>query len=454
MLAVGSKKSIFKKWEHGSVLVTDAGWGDNGKGKTISYLDAQFGARCVGGHNAGHTVVTDKGEFGLGLTPCTILNPGCFNVIGQDVVIDPVFLKNEIENLVKFGVTVTSKNLAIDENSHLVMPWHGIRDALSEESKGKTAVGSLHLGIGWSFIDRMDRKGLKISDLMAKDTHLRIKNELNRQMGLIEEMKLRVHLMTGSKSKVDDNMSATKITRAYLAAADFLSKYVNNTRKIIYDAISAKKRILFEDAHGTMLDISHGTWPYTTGAHVGLGGVYDSFGGKAVRSIKKIVVSMKAYQTRVGGGPIPTEDLDVFGKIVFERGHEFGTRSGRARRCGPIDIPLNRFGLDVIGAFPEDEIALTKLDVLDTLDEIPVCVAYKIGSKTYTHIPNGSAEFVQKVKPVYVVLRGWKKDTTNIRKFSDLPKEARDYVLFLRKHLNQPITMIGVGKHKDAVILP
>jgi adenylosuccinate synthase len=230
--------------------------------------------------------------------------------------------------------------------------------------------------------------------------------------------------------------------------------YVGTTTEIIWKAIDKNKRILFEDSHGAMLEVSHGSWPFTTGVNTALGALHRSFGGKAVRAIGKIVVSVKAYQTRVGGGPLPTEDFGRFGNYVREKGGEVGNRSGRARRCGPFDAPAILYGLNVIGATPEDEIALTKLDVLSGLNKIPVCVGYKFRGKVYKTPPTMEAEFLTQVEPKYIYLKGWSQDISKTRKFEDLPRQARAYVLYIQKLLERKITFIGVGKHKDDMILP
>lgn len=448
-----NKKSIFRSWKKGAILVTDAGWGDSGKGKTVTALDAQIGARTIGGHNAGHTVVADRGEFGLGLIPSTIIEPNTKSIIGQEVVINPSFLVEEIKKLQTAGFKVDPSRLIIDGRSSVVMFWHGIRDALSEEGKGKSAVGSLRLGVGWAYVDRMDRRGLRISDLVASDWKNRIRAEMADQNMVILEMARRVKLKTGSKTVVDCELDERKVIKNLEEAIKELRPYVGNTMKIIWEALDRGKRILFEDAHGAMLDVSQGSWPFTTGVQVGLGGVYRSFGGKAVRAIKRTVVSVKAYQTRVGGGPMPTEDKGDLGFYLQEKGAEKGTRSGRVRRCGPIDLPLIRYGLEVVGAGTDDEIALTKLDILDGLAEIKACVAYEHEGEKIAVLPRVDAEFLTEVKPVFKTFPGWLKDTTGIRKYGDLPIAAQKYVGYIQNVLGRKITMIGVGKHRDATIL-
>lgn len=434
-------------------MVTDAGWGDSGKGKCISALTPDIGAKIIGGHNAGHTIVTDKGELGLGLLPSTVLSPNSLNIIGQEVVINPTFLLVEIEKLKNFGITLTHKKLILDVRSHLIFPWHETRDALSEEARGKAAVGSLHLGVGWTYSDRINRRGLRILDILTSHWRENIKRELFNQMGLIDDMRRDVKRKTGQKSKVKVDLDEGQILKNIKLSRNFFLKYSGNATGIIWNAIDKNSKILFEDSHGAMLDVAHGSWPFTTGVNTGLAAVYRSFGGKAVRSIRKIVVVMKAYQTRVGGGPMPTEDFGKFGSYVREKGGEVGTRSGRARRCGGIDLPLVSNGLNVLGLSKNDEVALTKLDVLSGLNEIPVCIAYKHKGKKYRMAPRTDAQFLEKAKPIYTYLKGWKEDISPIRKYTDLPDEAKKYILFIQKFLNQRVTMVGVGKHKDAIIL-
>lgn len=445
--------SIFKNWKEGSVLITDAGWGDSGKGKVVSALKPQIGAKIIGGHNAGHTIVTDKGEFGMGLVPSTIMNKGTLNIIGQEVVINPFFLINEIKKLKKGGVKFSSSNFLFDEKSHLVMPWHEIRDALSEEARGKAAIGSLHLGVGWTYSDRINRRGLRFLDLFAKDWKERFKKELVNQKFVIADMVLEVKRKTGSKSKVNVTINEKQLFKDLTQAKTFLKPFIGNAIEIIWNGIDRKKKILFEDSHGAMLDVSHGSWPFTTGVNTSLGALQRSFGGKAVKSIKRTIIVIKAYQTRVGGGPMPTEDFGKLGEYLQTRGGEIGTRSGRKRRCGPLDIPLLLYGLNVIGADKDDEIALTKLDVLTGLKKIPVCIGYKYKGEIYKMAPRVDAEFLTKVKPVYKYLAGWSQDIQNIRSFVRLPQNAKKLIGFYQEKLARKITFIGVGKHKDAKII-
>lgn len=446
--------SIFKKWIKGASLVTDAGWGDSGKGKVVSSLDPQICAKIIGGHNAGHTIVTDKGEFGLGLVPSTITNPKVLNIIGPEVVINPFFLANEIKTLRKRRVRVDKNNFAFDFRSHLILPWHEIRDALSEEARGKAAVGSLHLGVGWAYSDRINRRGLRFLDLTAKDWKKRVGREAKNQKSVIEEMRRDVKRKTGKKSKVDTTINLAKLLRALEKVRKMLIPLSKNTIEIIWQAIDKNKKILFEDSHGAMLEVSHGSWPFTTGVNTALGAIHRSFGGKAVKSLTKTITVVKAYQTRVGGGPMPTENKGKLGNFLQIQGGEVGTRSGRKRRCGPLDIPLIRYGLNVIGASSNDEIALTKLDVLTRLPEIKVCIAYKLGSKKYATSPATDAEFLLKVKPVYAILPGWSEDISEIKRFKDLPQNAQKYVKFVESKIGRKITLVGVGKHKNAKILP
>ena len=445
--------SIFKSWKAGAVLLTDAGWGDSGKGKVVSALGPEIAAKIIGGHNAGHTIVNDLGTFGLGLTPSTISLPRCLSIIGQEVVINPVFLIEEIKNLKKRGISISPKNLMLDARSHLVMPWHETRDALSEEARGKAAIGSLHLGVGWTYSDRINRRGLRLMDLLAPDWKERIAKEMKNQTWVLEDMQKDVKRKTGKRSVVKAALSRKKIFEIAKKTRRFLTSFTDNTTEIVWKALAQNKKVLFEDSHGGMLDVSHGSWPFTTGVNTSFGGLHRSFGGKAVRAVVRVVVAIKAYQTRVGGGPMPTEDLGKFGSYVRERGGEVGTRSGRARRCGAFDIPLLKYGLKIVGAGKNDEIALTKLDVLSGLKKIPICIAYQFKGKTYREAPHADAEFLYQVRSQVVYLSGWKEDISSLRKFKDLPESAQKYVLFIEKLLGTKITFIGTGKHKDDMIL-
>ncbi|PIZ61520.1 hypothetical protein COY20_00055 [Candidatus Shapirobacteria bacterium CG_4_10_14_0_2_um_filter_40_12] len=446
-------KSIFKNWSKGSVLLTDVGWGDSGKGKCVSYLQADIGAKIIGGNNAGHTIVTDKGKFSLGYIPSTITNPQTMNLIGPEVVINLTFLKNEIETLNDQGFKISPATFILDPNSHLIMPWHKIRDALSEEAKDHLAIGSLHLGVGWTYSDRVNRCGLRLLDLYDRQWQEKLLDELANQEVLIKQMAQEVKRKTGHASQVDQQLDSKQIIKDYRDYGQFFKPYLQDTIAYIWKAINSDKKIVFEDSHGAMLDISHGSWPYTTGVNVALGAIYRSFGGKTVRSLKRILVATKAYQTRVGGGPMPTEDSEIFGNLLRQKGSEMGARSGRPRRCGPIDLPLIRYGLNVAGVDPSDEIALTKLDVLSGFNTIPLCVAYQFQGKKYSAIPHPDAQTLFQVKAIYHHLPGWKEDISSIRNFKDLPVNAQKYVLFIEKQLRRNITFIGVGQHQNAVIL-
>ncbi|HJY98920.1 MAG TPA: adenylosuccinate synthetase [Patescibacteria group bacterium] len=445
--------SVFTKWEAGSVLLTDAGWGDSGKGKVASALTPDIGAKIIGGHNAGHTIATDKGEFGLGLVPSTVIFPRTFNVLGQELVVNPFFLVDEIKKLNRGGIKITSRNFMFDVRSHMILPWHEVRDALSEEARGTGAIGSLHLGVGWTYSDRVNRRGLRFIDLFARDWKGRVEKELGVQEAVILEMRREVKRKTGKISKVKTEIGKRDLIKRLTKARTFLAPFAGNTIQVVWGAIEKKKRILFEGSHGAMLEVSHGSWPFTTGVNTALGAVHRSFGGKAVKSVNRIVTVVKAYQTRVGGGPMPTEDFGKLGEFLQTRGGEVGTRSGRKRRCGPLDASLINYGLNVIGAGESDEIALTKLDVLSGLKKIPVCVGYKFKGKVYRTTPRVDTEFLAKVKPVYKHLSGWEADITKVRNFKDLPANARKYVKFVSALLGRKITFIGVGKHKDAKIL-
>ena len=446
-------QSIFKNWSKGSVFLTDAGWGDSGKGKVVSALVPDVGVKIIGGHNAGHTVVTDKGSLGLGLIPSSIIHPKTLNIIGSEVVINPIFLINEIENIKKFGIKISSKNLKIDSRTHLVLRWHEIRDALNEEWRGKSAIGSLFLGVGWAFSDRINRRGLRLMDLFDTNWKKLVRDEYKKQLAVIAGLQGEVEAMTKTKSKVDTKITLPEIYKTCTMARENLQQFLGNTKEVVWNAIDKNKKILFEDSHGAMLDVAHGSWPYTTGVNTGLGALYRSFGGKAVKSIIKTVVCTKAYQTRVGGGPMPTEDFGKFADYVREKGHEVGTRSGRARRCGAIDLPILKYGYNVLGLTNNDEVAITKLDVLSGLNKIPVCISYKHQGKTYVESPSADAQFLEKVNPKMMFLSGWSQEISKFTDFKQLPKNAQNYINFIQKKVNAKITFIGVGQHKDAKII-
>lgn len=456
MANIREQNSAFQELPPGVSLMSDAGWGDNGKGKVATAMPTpDVGLKDIGGHNAGHNIVTDLGEFGLGLVPSTIIHPETRNLIGQEVVLNPMFLKDEIEMLRRGGIDVSPKNLMIDPRSHLVLPWHEVRDALSEEERGADNIGSLHLGVGWTYSDRVNRRGLRVVDLMRDDWRDKVAEEHDKQRVVIDEMVVRVRNKFGdSKTKTD--VSETQLYESLEFAREYLRPFVGNTMQEAWLAVDQGKTLLAEDSHGALLDVSDGTWPYATGVSVGLSGLHKSFGGKVARAVSKMVIAMKPYQTRVGGGPLPSDTSEIknFGNYVREKGQERGTRSKRERRCGAFDGPANRYGLDVLGAGEDDEVALTKLDILSGLDEIPVCIAYEVDGIRYSTAPQMDAQFLSKVKPIFVWLKGWKEDISHMRDFRDLPEQAKAYVRFLQEVTGKKISLIGTGKHKDDYILP
>lgn len=421
-----------------NVAVVGSQWGDEGKGKIVDWLSerADVVARFQGGHNAGHTLVIDGVTYKLSLLPSGVVRPGKLGVLGNGVVVDPWALLEEIERLRGQGVEIGPENLRIAENATLILPLHRELDVIREVSNSGTIIGTTRRGIGPAYEDKVGRRALRVLDLAALDTlpdkvdgMLLHHNALRRGLG---------------KSEVDGDALVREITEI----APKILPYVDAVWRILDDARRAGKRILFEGAQGALLDIDHGTYPYVTSSNT-VAGQAATGSGMGPSAIDYVLGITKAYTTRVGEGPFPTEQENETGQRLGERGHEFGTVTGRTRRCGWFDAVLVRQTIKTSGI---DGIALTKLDVLDGFEEINVCTSYRLDGETIDHLP-ASAAAQARVEPVYETLKGWSESTEGARTWADLPAEAVKYVRHIEELIEAPVALLSTSPEREDTIL-
>ena len=418
-----------------NTILVGAQWGDEGKGKIIDYLtdDADVVVRSQGGNNAGHTIVHGKKKFVLHLIPSGILRRGKTCVIANGVVVDPIALVAEIDGLRKQGIPI-GKNLLLSDSAHLVMPWHRLLDEQREIRKGKNKIGTTKRGIGPAYGDKAARTGLRVGDLLdPKEFARKLKLRLEENNAVLKSL--------GAKP-----IAYQPLLKSYLAAAKVLRPFVTNTVVWLHDTMARKKRLLFEGAQGTYLDIDHGTYPFVTSSNTTAGGACTGSGVPPHR-MDNVIGVMKAYTTRVGEGPFPTED-DALGDMLHDMGREFGATTGRARRCGWFDAVATHYAAMINGI---DDLAITNLDGLDKVPVIKVCTAYKLGGKTLKHPPTDAAAWA-KCRPVYRTFKGWMKDTSKARRFAQLPPAARTYVKALADLTGAKLRIVSVGAGHDETI--
>ena len=420
-----------------NVIVIGAQWGDEGKGKITDLLSrsADVVVRSQGGVNAGHTVVVAEQTFKLHLIPSGILYPNTECIIGSGTVIDPQVLIEEIEQLKALDVTVD--NLYISQTAHITMPYHRKIDRASEESRGEYKIGTTGRGIGPTYADKSERTGIRVLDLMNSE-------HLHKQLGWTINYKNVILEKLYNLPPLDPE----KVIEEYLKYAEYLKPFVVDSSLKIYEAVKEKKNILFEGAQGTLLDLDHGTYPYVTSSNPIAGGACVG-AGVGPTTIDRVIGVAKAYTTRVGEGPFPTELNDKVGKLLGDVGAEFGTTTGRRRRCGWFDAVIGRYAVRINGL---DCLAITKLDVLDDLEEIKVCVAYEIDGEICNHFPTNASQFAN-CKPVYKTLPGWQSNTTGCRSLADLPKKALNYLKYLAELMKVPIAIVSVGPSRDQTII-
>ncbi len=421
-----------------NVAVVGSQWGDEGKGKIVDWLSerADVVVRFQGGHNAGHTLVIDGKVYKLSLLPSGVVRAGKLSVIGNGVVVDPWALCDEIGRLKEQGVSVTPETLRIAENAVLILPLHRELDEIRETSNSGTRIGTTKRGIGPAYEDKVGRRALRVMDLVDLDA-LEDKVE-----------KLLAHHNALRKGMGKELIDGKALTAQLKEVAPKVLPFMDTVWRLLDDLKRQGKRILFEGAQGTLLDIDHGTYPYVTSSNtVSAQAAIGS--GMGPSSIHTVLGITKAYTTRVGEGPFPSELLDAVGEKIGERGREFGTVTGRKRRCGWFDAVLVRQAIKTSGI---TDIALTKLDVLDGFDEVKVCVAYKLDGKTYDYLP-ASAALQARVEPIYETLEGWKETTYGARSWADLPAQAIKYVRHIEELIEAPVTLLSTSPEREDTIL-
>jgi len=421
-----------------NVVVVGAQWGDEGKGKIVDWLSerADIVVRFQGGHNAGHTLVIGGVTYKLSLMPSGVVRPGKLGIIGNGVVVDPWALVSEIERLVAQGVVVNRDNLRIAENATLILPLHRELDQFREEAAGAGKIGTTGRGIGPAYEDKVGRRALRLQDLTNFDS---LDAKIDRL--LVHHNALRRGL---DKPAID---KATLLAELAAIAPKVLL-YKDATWDLLDKARKAGKRILFEGAQGALLDIDHGTYPFVTSSNT-IAAQAATGSGIGPRAIGNVLGIAKAYTTRVGSGPFPTELMDETGELIGQKGHEFGTVTGRKRRCGWFDAVLVRQVVKVSGI---DGIALTKLDVLDGFKEIKLCVGYELDGQRIDRLPAGQNSQAR-VKPIYETFEGWTGSTRGARKYADLPAQAVKYVRHIEELIECPVTLLSTSPERDDTIL-
>ena len=420
-----------------TVVISGAQWGDEGKGKIVDYLAAQADTvvRFQGGSNAGHTVSVGGEEYKLRLLPSGILYKGTTCIIGNGVVVDPQCLLEEIDNMQKRGVDTSG--IRLSTRAHVVMPWHKLIDELGENLRGENKIGTTKRGIGPCYIDKADRIGIRVCDLIDREEFSKKVRDVLKIKNLLLE-KIYNHAP----------LDAEEIIREYESYAERLRPFVCDTISLLNSQVDAGKKILFEGAQATMLDIDYGTYPFVTSSHPISGGVGIG-AGVAPKKIDKVVGVVKAYCTRVGEGPFPTEQLNNIGDKLREAGHEFGTVTGRPRRTGWLDACVVKYAGQLSGT---DYMAVTRLDILDSFDEIKMCTAYKIDGEVINEIP-ASLKVLAKVEPVYETFAGWKSDISKIRRYEDLPANAKKYLERMAQVTGIALGIVSVGPNRDQTIV-
>ncbi|OWJ76282.1 MULTISPECIES: adenylosuccinate synthase [Haematobacter] len=421
-----------------NVVVVGAQWGDEGKGKIVDWLSerADIIARFQGGHNAGHTLVIGEKVFKLSLLPSGIVRPGKLAVIGNGVVLDPWALFSEIDKLSGQGVAISTDNLMIAENTPLILPLHQDLDKIREEAAGASKIGTTGRGIGPAYEDKVGRRAIRVADLGDEET-----------------LEARLDRLLAHHDALRQGLGAPAVDRAELKAklleiAPKLLPYAQPVWKILNEQRRAGKRILFEGAQGSLLDIDFGTYPYVTSSTT-MSGMAATGTGLGPSAIGFVLGIAKAYTTRVGSGPFPTELEDEIGQRLGERGHEFGTVTGRKRRCGWFDAVLVRQTCAISGV---NGIALTKLDVLDGFDTLKICVGYEVDGVKYDHLPTAAA-LQTRATPIYEELEGWQESTAGARSWAELPAAAVKYVRRIEELIQCPVALLSTSPERDDTIL-
>ncbi|MFL6256327.1 MAG: adenylosuccinate synthase [Pyrinomonadaceae bacterium] len=423
------------------IVVIGAQWGDEGKGKIVDLLAERFDvvARYQGGHNAGHSVKVGDKSYALHLIPSGIIHPGKTCVLGNGMVIDPIAFFNEADRLTAQGLSVTPDRVKVSTRAHLILPYHRALDHTSEERLGNEKVGTTLRGIGPAYEDKAGRRGIRVADAMNPEV-LRSRIERN-----IADANLIIREYRGTELKPDE------VFKEIAPLAERMQAFVTDTTHFINRAVREGQSVLVEGAQATLLDVDHGTYPFVTSSSTTSGGVCAGL-GLAPQKISGVLGIVRTYSTRVGEGPFPTEMLageDEIGQLIRERGHEYGVSTGRPRRCGWFDAFATRYAAEINGF---DTVALTKLDILDALDEIKVCVGYRRNGQACESFPAVSQE-LREVEPVYETLPGWRSSTEGVTELEKLPAAARDYVDFISSQIGVPVGLVSTGPERSQTII-
>jgi adenylosuccinate synthase len=421
-----------------TAVVLGAQWGDEGKGKIVDVLSGRFSvvARYAGGHNAGHTVIIAGKKFVLQLVPCGVLRPDCRAVIGNGVVLDPMAFLQEIDRLKDLGVDVAGQ-LFVSNRAQVILPYHRMIELAEENAPGRIKIGTTSRGIGPAYEDKMKRSGLRIVDLLNPAilrTHIQ---------NACHEKNTIAHALFGT-----DPLDPEKMYEEYARAAERIAPFVADTSRMLNKALDDGQSIMFEGAQGTLLDIDHGTYPFVTSSSATAGGAVIGTGVGPTK-IGTVIGVTKAYVTRVGEGPFPTEIHDGPDELLRARGQEYGAVTGRPRRCGWLDLPLLRYSTQINGT---EWLVVTKLDVLDTLKDIPVCTGYKIDGKITDTVP-ADVRGLESIEPVLTNRKGWNSPTEHVSTFDQLPAAAKEYLKFLEAESGAKVGMISTGPDRDQTIL-
>ena len=419
-----------------TAVIVGAQWGDEGKGKVIDYLSkkADVVVRGQGGNNAGHTVVVGDEKYALHLIPSGVLYEETLNVIGNGVVFDPEGFLIEIEGLIARGINV--KNIYISERAHVIMPYHKEIDRLAEEMLGDKKIGTTKKGIGPCYMDKVERTGIRIIDLIGDEIEELMRSRIAFKNELIEKI---YH---------GETLDADKIVSDYLGYAEKIKPFVTDTGVLVHEAVKAGKKVLLEGAQGTLLDIDYGTYPYVTSSHPISGG-FAIGSGIGPNMIGEVLGIAKAYTTRVGKGPFATELFDATGDLIREKGHEYGTTTGRPRRCGWFDAVAVRYSARVNGM---TGVSLMLLDVLSGFDEVKICTSYLYKGEVVKNFPS-SLKVLSECEPIYEVVEGWDEDITQAKSFEELPLNAQKYVKKIEEIIEVPIKIVSIGPERSQTIV-
>lgn len=420
-----------------SAVILGAQWGDEGKGKIVDVLSEKFDivARYAGGHNAGHTVIIHGRKFVLQLIPCGVLRPGCKGVIGNGVVLDPAAFLSEVKKLKDAGLTVDGQ-LFISNRAQVILPYHRMIELAAETAPGRQTIGTTRRGIGPAYEDKIHRNGLRVVDLLNSSL---LRTHINNAC---HEKNTIAHALFGTEP-----LDPKGMYEEYSRYAEQIAPFVTDTAVLLNSAIDAGQNVMFEGAQGALLDIDHGTYPFVTSSNCTAGGAVTGTGVGPTK-IGTVIGVTKAYVTRVGEGPFPTEDHGVMGELLAKRGNEFGAVTGRPRRCGWLDLPLLRYS-NMINS--TEWLVVTKMDVMDECDEIPVCTGYKIDGKVTDVIP-ADIRGIESIQPIYTTMPGWNTSTEGITEYDQLPKKAQEYLAFVERESGAKIGMVSTGPDRVQTI--